>query len=136
MSVTSKTPQGRRTSLRRFLAGVRLTLSRMEPAKLLVMGYLTYTLPGWALLSLPVAQEVPVGALDTLFIAVSAVSTTGLVSVDPATSFSRFGEVVILGLIQFGGLGYMTIGSVALLAVQHRLSRIREKTLKAEFSLP
>jgi trk system potassium uptake protein TrkH len=136
MSVTTKTPQGRRHRLRRFLAGVRLTLLRMAPAKLLVLGYLTYTLIGWALLSLPVAQEVPVRALDTLFIAVSAVSTTGLVSVDPATSFSRFGEVVILGLIQFGGLGYMTIGSVALLAVQHRLSRIREKTLKAEFSLP
>ncbi|GFE65790.1 K+ transporter Trk [Litoreibacter roseus] len=75
-------------------------------------------------------------ALDSLFISTSAVSTTGLVSVDPGTSFTFFGELVIIILIQIGGLGYMTIGSFAVLALQQKLGRMREKTVKAAFNLP
>ncbi|RMA43223.1 TrkH family potassium uptake protein [Rhodophyticola porphyridii] len=128
---------GHRTNrLRRIWAGLHLTLRRTHPAKLLLLGYLLYTAFGWFLLSLPLAHEVPVSVLDALFIASSAVSTTGLVTVDPGSSFSWFGEGVIILLIQVGGLGYMTIGSFALLAFQDRLSRVRSRTIKAEFSLP
>lgn len=109
---------------------------RIAPAKLLLLGYLTYIAAGWALLALPVAQEGPLGPIDALFLAASAVSTTGLVTVDPGSVLSGFGEAVILALIQIGGLGYMTIGSFAVLAVQHRLSGMRAHTLKAAFNLP
>ncbi len=116
--------------------GVRALIMRISPAKLLVFGYALYMMIGWALLSLPIMQETPVRTLDVLFTAVSAVSTTGLVTVDPGSSFTFWGELVILLLIQAGGVGYMTIGSFAVLATQERLSPLREKVTKAAFSLP
>lgn len=114
----------------------RAILTHTAPPKLLLAGYLSYMMLGWALLSLPFAQAVPVGAIDTLFIATSAVSTTGLVSVDPGTSFTFFGEVVILLLIQMGGLGYMTIGSFVALHLARRFDRIRAETTRSAFNLP
>jgi trk system potassium uptake protein TrkH len=114
----------------------RSVMAHTSGPKLLLMGYLSYMILGWALLSLPFAQEVPVAAIDTLFIATSAVSTTGLVSVDPGSSFTFFGELVILALIQMGGLGYMTIGSFVVLQIAHRFDRLRAETTRRAFNLP
>lgn len=113
-----------------------MAVFRIAPARLLLFGYLSYIAIGWALLALPLAQRGGVGAVDTLFISASAVSTTGLVTVDPGTGFTGFGQAVILALIQIGGLGYMTIGSFVVLSLQHRLSGMRAHTLRAAFSLP
>jgi len=99
---------------------VKLFFKKADAAKLLLAGYLFYMLAGWGLLCLPVAQAVPVSALDNLFIASSAVSTTGLVTIDPGSSYSPFGQVVILLLIQLGGIGYMTFGSFLVLSLSHR----------------
>ena len=118
------------------IATVRSSLLRIAPAKLLLMGYLSYMLIGWVLLAMPFSQEVPVGALDALFIATSAVSTTGLVTVDPGSSFTFFGELVVLLLIQAGGLGYMTIGSFTVLAVQNKMSGLRTHAVRHAFNLP
>ena len=75
-------------------------------------------LTGTVLLRLPVAHEgTPIGWLDALFTATSAVCVTGLIVVDTGTQFSFFGELVILILIQIGGLGIMTIGTTVLLAL-------------------
>lgn len=52
------------------------------------------------------------GAVDALFTAVSAVCVTGLVVVDTGAHFTRFGQSVILGLMQIGGLGIMTFTSL------------------------
>lgn len=120
----------------RFLARMNRFFTTTHPAKLLLFGYLSYILIGWALLCLPLFQQVSVSALDALFIATSAVSTTGLVSIDPASSFTFGGEVVILLLIQVGGLGYMTIGSFMVLTIHHRLGHARRRTTKAAFNLP
>ncbi|MGB3409270.1 MAG: potassium transporter TrkG [Jannaschia sp.] len=125
-----------RRSFVKSLALWRTALRHVPPPKLLLLGYLGYTLTGWALLSLPPAQAVPLSALDTLFIATSAVSTTGLVTVDPGTSFTFFGELVILALIQMGGLGYMTIGSFVSLHLAHRFDRLRRDTARSAFNLP
>ncbi len=78
----------------------------------------------------------PVGAIDSLFISASAMSTTGLATLDTGTSFTFFGELVILLLIQVGGLGYMTIGSFAYLSLSGRLSGFRVHTTRAAFGLP
>lgn len=92
---------------------------------------------GFALLSLPFAQAEPVAPLDALFVAVSAVSTTGLVPVDPGTSFSGFGQLVILLLIQAGGLGFMTISSfVWTMLGQRGGTTLRERLTRSVFSLP
>jgi trk system potassium uptake protein len=111
-------------------------LAFSNPARFLAFGYLTYMLAGWAALMLPFAQAVPVRAIDALFISASAVSTTGLVSIDPGGSFTAFGEAVILLLILAGGLGYMTIGSFAVLALRSRMAPSRSRGAKVTFGLP
>lgn len=108
-----------------------------EPGRAVAVGYAGYMLVGWLLLCLPFAWEsASVSVLDNLFIAVSAVSTTGLVTVNTAEAYSTFGEVVILLLIQLGGIGYMTLGSFVILARDRRLPTEREEVAKCAFALP
>ena len=111
---------------------------RIHPVKILVLGYLSYLLIGWALLCMPWMQAVPraVPALDHLFTATSAMSTTGLITVDQPRVYSFWGELVILLLIQLGGLGYMTFGSFVVLAGRHRLSEWREGMTRTAFVMP
>lgn len=78
---------------------------------------------GTVLLMLPVATEsgTATGPVTALFTAVSAVCVTGLVVVDTESHWSLFGELVILGLIQIGGLGIMTLASLLGLLVARRM---------------
>lgn len=76
------------------------------------------------------------GFLNHLFIAVSAVSTTGLATVSTSDTYNFFGELVILIGIQAGGLGYMTIGSFLLLASRSNLSPTRVRLGRSVFGLP
>lgn len=122
--------------LLRLKARLHFGLVRMHPAKLMLIGYLSYILLGWALLSFPVSQTADVRLIDHLFIATSAVSTTGLATIDVGQSYSFWGELVVLLLIQLGGLGYMTIGSFIMISMQDRLGRVREKATRTAFSLP
>ena len=87
----------------RLLKRIRLSVFRVKPARILLIGYIFYIVVGWILLSLPAAKSVDVAAIDALFIATSAVSTTGLITIDLGASFTLFGEVVILLLMQIGG---------------------------------
>lgn len=109
----------------------------MSPMKTLVVGYAAYTLVGWLLLCLPFSRHGdPVAAIDHLFTATSAVSTTGLATVGTSESYSFFGELVILAMIQFGGIGYMTLGSFVLLATRSDLSERRMGIMRTAFALP
>lgn len=119
----------------RLQARLHHWLTRPSPVRYVACGYLVYMALGWALLSLPAAQQVPVAAVDALFIAVSAVSTTGLVSVDPGASFTFFGEFVLLALIQLGGLGFMTISSFAWAALSQPVGPLRERVARMVFSV-
>lgn len=76
---------GRARRALRARARCRLPLFRVPPARLLLIGYASWILAGRALPGLPWALAVPVAASDNLFISDSAVSTTGLVPVDPGT---------------------------------------------------
>lgn len=108
-----------------------------NPVKVLAIGYLSYVLLGWIVLSLPVCQnENSVSALDNLFTATSAVSTTGLATVSTPQSYNFWGQLAILVMIQFGGIGYMTLGSFILLARKHTLSAEREQVARLSFVLP
>lgn len=111
-------------------------LNNVNPAKILLLGYLSYVLIGWFFLSLPISQNSPVSGLDNLFIATSAVSTTGLVTLNPAESYSFFGELVLLALIQLGGIGYMTFGSFIIISTRHKMSSFRRDICKKTFALP
>jgi len=83
------------------------------PARILVLGFAALILIGGLLLSLPAASNSGEGLplLDALFTATSAVCVTGLIVVDTATHFNLFGQLVLLTLIQVGGLGFMTVAT-------------------------
>lgn len=112
------------------------SFTRSRPSLVLILGYLSYVLGGWLLLSLPISQLVPIRAIDNLFISVSAVSTTGLITIDPGKSYTFFGQFVVLMLIQLGGVGYMTTGSILTILLGRSLSVDRRRIGRAVFSLP
>lgn len=84
---------------------------RMTPTRLLVLGYLAIILIGTVLLLLPVATkgEGSASFIDALFASVSASCVTGLVLQDTYMYWSLFGQIVLLVLIQTGGIGFMTV---------------------------
>jgi len=90
----------------------------------ILLGFALAIVIGTALLTLPFAKIGPGGAswIEALFTAVSAVCVTGLVVVDTPAYWTGFGQVVILLLIQVGGLGVMTFASVIGLTVIRRMS--------------
>lgn len=81
------------------------------------------------------AKSEPVQFIDALFLATSAVSTTGLATLDPASTFSFTGELVLLILIQIGGVGYMTFMSYAFLIVRDKLSPLQSDLTRSGFGL-
>lgn len=89
---------------------------------------------GTVLLSLPVARTGPDAAsvLEALFTATSAVCVTGLVVVDTGTYWSGFGEVVIAGLIQVGGFGFMTMATLLVMTVTRRIGLRSRLSVAAE----
>ena len=74
-----------------------------------------------------------VGVIDALFTATSAVCVTGLIVVDTATAYTHFGQLVIAGLIQIGGLGIMTFAALAYLMLGRRLSLASQAALHDAF---
>lgn len=111
-------------------------LFAQPPQQLLVWGYLFILMIGFGLLCLPWFQTEAVGTLDALFVATSALSTTGLSTVDIGTSLNLGGEIVLLLLIQIGGLGYMSLGSFVVLLRRNKLTNSQKKLIKYDFSLP
>lgn len=116
--------------------GLAKRIAELHPAKIVMLGYLSYILIGWFLLCLPFTQSQRVSALDNLFISTSAVSTTGLTTVSVSDHYNLFGQGVILLLIQLGGLGYMTLGSFVILSQKTELSSVRADVGQVVFSLP
>lgn len=78
----------------------------------MAIGFALLIVIGTILLSLPIASETgkPISIVDAFFTATSSVCVTGLAVVDIGSTFSLFGELVIMLLIQIGGLGFMTFG--------------------------
>jgi len=106
------------------------------PFMSIASGFLFYTIVGLVLILLPVSQKMHVSFIDNLFNVVSAMSTTGLTTGSISNLYTPFGKLVLLGLIQLGGIGYMTLTSFLLLSRTDRISTHRVKILSAEFPLP
>jgi len=120
---------------------VRLTdFAHRNPTLFAALAYAGYALLGAGLLVTPLFRDVqrtdPVGFVDALFISMSAVSTTGLVTLDPGSTFNFGGELVILLLFQIGGLGYMTFMSFAYIALRDRLGPTQTALTRSGFGLP
>ena len=104
-----------------------------NPAQLVVGAFTAFILFGTGLLWLPFSADGPgrIGLEDALFTSTSAVTVTGLASTD-ISRFSLFGEVVIMILIQVGGFGIMTIGSVLAIVASHRVGLRQRMLAQAE----
>lgn len=96
----------------------------MTYVRILALGYLSVILCGTVLLMLPAASANgrSIGFFRALFTATSATCVTGLVVVDTGTAFSLLGQVVILLMIQVGGLGFMSMGVLLALCMHKRIS--------------
>jgi len=84
-----------------------------NPARISIAGYVLFILVGAFLLMLPISVTGEgIGFINALFTATSAACVTGLIVVDTGTTFTLFGQIVILILIQVGGLGIMTLSTM------------------------
>lgn len=106
---------------------------RATPAQILVLGFLVVILAGSLLLYLPFASAPgkSIRWIDALFTSTSAVCVTGLIVLDTPSDFSLFGQLIILLLIQIGGLGYTTAATTLFLFLGKRIS-IRERLVMKE----
>jgi trk system potassium uptake protein TrkH len=107
--------------------------SRLSPARILVLGFILMIGCGAVLLTLPIASRDghSLRFLDALFTATSAVCVTGLVVVDTGTHFTRFGQFVIIALIQIGALGFMTLSTLFAMVVGKKIG-LKERILIQE----
>ncbi|MDQ1912134.1 TrkH family potassium uptake protein [Paenibacillus sp. GD4] len=105
----------------------------LTPPQILVLGFAAIIVTGAILLTLPIASATgkPLSFLNALFTATSATCVTGLVVVDTGTSFTIFGKIVILALIQVGGLGFMTMSTLFAFALRKRIS-LKERLILQE----
>ncbi|MHB1106817.1 MAG: TrkH family potassium uptake protein [Lutibacter sp.] len=100
------------TFIREF-AELKINYKRtlLNPAQLFIVSFLVIIFIGTFLLMLPNATYTEISYLDALFTSASAVCVTGLIVVDTGTFFTQFGQIIILLLIQLGGIGILTFAS-------------------------
>jgi trk system potassium uptake protein TrkH len=102
---------------------------KFSHTRLIAMGYISIIIIGTILLMLPVASKngESVGFVTALFTAVSTSCVTGLIVTDTATTWTLFGQIVIIALIQIGGLGFMTIATTFSMLLKRKMGlRARE----------
>ncbi len=104
---------------------------KLSTMQTLAIGFLGVILLGGFLLYLPVSNQQPISFLDALFTSTTAVCVTGLVTVVPATQFTLFGKIILLILIQIGGLGIIACMIGFFIILKKRIS-IRERILIQE----
>ena len=103
---------------------MRAVRHHVQPAQAVVLGFAAAIAVGTALLMLPIAKVGPGGAnlVEALFTATSAVCVTGLIVVDTPVFWTGFGQVVILALIQLGGLGIMIFAALIGVVLARKMS--------------
>lgn len=118
---------------------VRRALHRLDlqPAQTVALGFAGTVLAGTLLLSLPLAvtRLERLSLLDALFTATSAVTTTGLIVYEPTRFHTPFGQVVLLALIQLGGLGTMAVSASLVALAGRRLRLQRTAALQEQMDL-
>lgn len=108
----------------------KLSVIELDSAQILVLGFAILILAGTILFMLPISTTAGHGLnfIDALFEATSAVCVTGLAVVDTGTTFTLFGQIVLLLLIQIGGWGFMTTGVFMFIILGKRIG-LQERLL-------
>ncbi len=109
----------------------------LSPARVLSLSFATMILAGAGLLSLPIASATGarIPFVDALFTSTSAVCVTGLIVHDTPKALSGFGQVVVMLLIQVGGLGYMTLSTAIAVFLGKRLTLQERLTLREALNI-
>lgn len=107
-----------------------------SPFRIILVGFLCLILVGAALLSLPISHHGGVSVLDALFTATSAVCVTGLVVQDTASCWTGFGQLVLLLLIQTGGMGVVTVAVAIAKASGRRIGLMERSTMQEAIAAP
>ncbi len=97
----------------REISAIKMNFKRatLNPAQLFIISFLCIIVIGVVLLMLPNATYSEITIIDAMFTSTSAVCVTGLIVVDTGSFFTQFGQIIILMLIQAGGIGIMTFTS-------------------------
>ena len=106
-------------------------MSRLDPPRVILLSYTGLILAGTLLFELLPATKEPVGWVDALFTVASAVTVTGLTVLDTGKDLTFLGQVLVLLLIQIGGLGYMTLTTFFLITLGRRIG-LRERMILSE----
>ncbi len=104
---------------------------RWNTMRILTVGFFGVILTGAFLLWLPICNQEPIAFMDALFTSTSAVCVTGLVTIVPAAQFTVVGKVVLLILIQIGGLGVIGCATGFFLLLKKRIT-VRERVVMQE----
>lgn len=105
--------------------------TRWNTLRVTAAGFLGVILLGAVLLYLPVSNTQPIAFTDALFTSATSVCVTGLVTVVPASQFTLFGKVILLLLIQIGGLGVIACGTLFLFLLNKKIT-IQERVVLKE----
>lgn len=115
-----------------------MKFNRRPPIQILSIGFILISVVGGILLSMPISsysgRTTPF--IDALFTAASAVTTTGLIVVDTGSYYNLFGQIVIIILIQIGGLGYMLFFVFFILLIGNTLSMQSTSLLRESVKRP
>lgn len=116
--------------------GIDLSTRKIHPTRLIAIAFTGVILVGTALLSTPWANKngQSLNFLDSLFTAVSAVTVTGLATIDTETNWTMFGHVVIAILMQIGAFGIVGFGALVIFLIDGRLSLKGKLTATNEYS--
>ena len=111
---------------------------KLSPFQIIILGFTAVILFGTLLLALPFASKAGgwTPFLDALFTSTSAVCVTGLVVLDTATGWTTFGQIVILCLIQIGGIGVVTIAASLAALSGRKIGIFSRETIKNALSAP
>lgn len=106
-------------------------ISRLSPPQILALSFFSALLIGTGLLKLPISSNISVSWVDAMFTATSAITVTGLTVVDIGRDFTTFGHVVMMCLMQLGGLGIMTFAVLFIIMLGKRVG-LHERILIQE----
>lgn len=120
------------------MENIKRKLRKISPIRIIPVVFLIIIFCGTFLLMLPISTKGPggTGFSDSLFTATSATCVTGLIRFDTYTHWTVFGQLVILSMIQIGGIGFMTIALWFLSLTSHKIGLSSRLLMQNSISAP
>lgn len=111
----------------------KMKIARLSPTRIIAVTFAAIILTGALLLMLPIASRsgVSCGFRPALFTATSATCVTGLILFDTWTQWSGFGQIVILSMIEIGGLGFMSAAALVIFVLRKKVG-LRQRMVMAQ----